>query len=399
MRSNPAHRQEPSLFTRREVLGALAVAPVAAAFAALARDVHAGAASDSLPASTEKNWPLYRGDVLASGIAKSKLSDSPEQLWKMEVKNGAFEATPIIVDGVVYIGDMDGKLFALDLATGKEKWNWKIDSGFIASPAYRDGLLYLGDIDGVCHCLEASTGKEKWKFAAEAEVDASANFWRDKVLFASQDTNLYCRDAATGKEVWKYAIPDQIRCTPTVVGDRSFVAGCDGKLHIIDLTKGAGAAEVPIESPTGVTPAVLGDYVYFGTEGGIFFSINWKEAKVTWQKADDDGQGYRSSPAVAEGICVVGSRSRKVLAFDPATGNEVWTFVSKQRIDSSPVIAGERVIIGAADGRLYGLDKKTGKEIWQQQATGGFVGSPAVADGKIVIASDRGVVYCFGAKG
>jgi outer membrane protein assembly factor BamB len=170
-------------------------------------------------------------------------------------------------------------------------------------------------------------------------------------------------------------------------------------LHIIDLTEGKETASVPIESPTGVTPAVLGDNAYFGTEGGTFFAVNWKEAKVAW-KAEDKGssQPYRSSPAVKEGIVVVGSRSRRVDAFDPATGKELWSFATKQRIDSSPVIVGKTVYVGAADGRLYGLELKTGKQVFEHQATGGFSGSPAVAEGKLVIATDRGVVYCFGSK-
>jgi len=144
---------------------------------------------------------------------------------------------------------------------------------------------------------------------------------------------------------------------------------------------------------------VLGDNVYFGTEGGAFFAINWKEAKVTW-KAEEKGsqQPYRSSPAVQDDIVVVGSRNRRVQAFNPKTGAELWSFATKQRIDSSPVIAGDRVFIGAADGRLYALSLKDGKQLWEYQATGGFTGSPAVAEGKLVIATDRGAVYCFGAK-
>jgi outer membrane protein assembly factor BamB len=139
--------------------------------------------------------------------------------------------------------------------------------------------------------------------------------------------------------------------------------------------------------------------VFFGTEGGVMFAVNWKEAKEAWRLEDKGAkQPYRSSPAVTKDAVVVGSRNRRLQALNPATGEEIWSFATKQRIDCSPVIVGERVFFGAADGRLYGVDLKTGKETWQYQASGGFTGSPAVADGKLVIASDRGIVYCFGAK-
>jgi eukaryotic-like serine/threonine-protein kinase len=349
--------------------------------------------------SSAKAWPLGRGSALAEGVAKTTLPEKPQVVWKVTIEKGAFDGTPVIADGVVYLGDMDGKVYAWRLADGQEVWSRKFESGFIAAPALRGDLLYIGDIDGKFYALDIKTGEPKWSFAADSEIDNGANFWRENVLFGSQDANLYCLNATSGELVWKLAIQDQIRCMPTVVGDRSFVAGCDSTLHIIDLTQGKEAAAVPIEAPTGVTPAVLGDNVYFGTEGGAFFAVNWKEAKVTW-KAEDKGssQPYRSAPAVQEGIVVVGSRSRRVEAFDPKTGNELWSFATKQRIDSSPVIVANRVYIGAADGRLYSLDLKDGKELWEHQATGGFTGSPAVADGKLVIATDRGVVYCFGAK-
>src|SRR6185503_17060987 len=274
-----------------------------------------GHAEDAAPAArpaapaTAKDWPLFRGDPLSSGVAHTTLPEKPEQLWKYTVKDGAFDSTAAIADGVVYIGDLDGTLYALDLAGGTKIWSQKFAAGFMAAPAVKDGYLYLGDMEGKCYCIDAKTGKPKWSFAAEAEVDSSANFWKDNVLFASQDRNLYCVNAVDGKQVWKYAIEDQIRCTPTVVGDRAFVAGCDGKLHIINLARGESAASVDIGSPTLITPAVLGDHVFFGTEANVFFSVNWKEAKVAWQVEDNSSsQGYRSSPAVTSDLVVVGSR-------------------------------------------------------------------------------------------
>ena len=102
-----------------------------------------------------------------------------------------------------------------NLADGKEVWTYKTESGFIAAPAVRGGLLYVGDIDGKFYALDAKTGKPKWTFAAEAEIDSGANFWKDNVLFGSQDATLYCLNAESGKLVWKFAIEDQIRCMPT----------------------------------------------------------------------------------------------------------------------------------------------------------------------------------------
>ena len=55
------------------------------------------------------------------------------------------------------------------------------------------------------------------------------------------------------------------------------VAGCDGKLHIIGLDDGQEIGAVEIDSPTGSTPAVQGDLLFFGTEGGTFYAIDWRD--------------------------------------------------------------------------------------------------------------------------
>lgn len=356
-----------------------------------------GRAADS--GKSNDSWPVFRGNSLGTGVSTSPLSDKLAEHWTFKVPGGAFDATPVIAGGIVYIGDLDGALFALDLKTGEKKWKTTIkDSGFPASPAVRNGLIYVGDYDGVFYCFDATDGKEKWKFAAEAEI-SSPNFYKDAVVFASQDSRLYSLDAATGKLNWKYAIEDQIQCSPTIVDGRAFLAGCDGKLHIVDVAKGEAINDVDIFNPTGVTPAVLGDRVYFGTEGGELLCVNWRTAKTEWTYADENShQSIRSSPAVTKDVVVFGSRSKQVYALDPTTGKLLWKVPSRRGIDSSPVIAGERAYVGVGDGKILAIALQDHKIVWQYQASGGFGGSPAIADGRLVIASDEGVVYCFGQK-
>ena len=56
-------------------------------------------------------------------------------------------------------------LYALDLATGKQKWQYAAGKGasFKAAPSVHAGAVYVGDGDGVFHCVEAATGKVAWK--------------------------------------------------------------------------------------------------------------------------------------------------------------------------------------------------------------------------------------------
>ena len=356
--------------------------------------------------SSATDWPMTRGNSLSTGAFPESVGDEFEIEWEFKYAKGAFESGPIIVtqdEGTtVYAAGIDvnvnGKLLAIDLATGKEKWNFEVEDGFVASPAWQNGRLFVGDMLGNLYCVDA-TGNLKWKHETQGQINSGANFYKSLVLWGSEDATLYALDQNTGKLQWKHSVEDQIQCGATVVEDRCFLAGCDSKFHIIDLEAGNEADAVEIGSPTGVTPAVLGQNVLFGSEEGSFFSIDFGAPKINWTWSDPKGATpIRSSAAVTEGFVVFGARNRKVVALNPDTGDLLWQTTVKAKVDASPIIAGDRVYACSTDGRLYTLDLQTGKILWQKQFNGAFLGSPAIVGGsspRLVVATERGLVYCL----
>lgn len=365
---------------------------------------HTSSSSPTTPTrSYSGDWPMYRGNAQSTGVSKSDLPENLDLLWEFQVPKGAFEGTAAVVEvkgkKVVYIGDLDGKLFSLDLETGEKRWEFTAESGigFVTSPTYHDGLIYIGDIDGLFYCIDDS-GKKVWSYQTNAEISSSANFYKDNIVFGAQDAFLYCMNAKTGEVVWKLQAEDQIRSTPTIVNGRAFVAGCDGRFHVIDLDKGEEIGSVEINSPTGGTPAVLGESVYFGTEQAGFFAVRWEQPELHWHFEDESMAAIRSNPAVTENHVIFGAANRVVRSLNPETKKENWATTLKTKIETSPVIVGNRVFVASGDGRIHGLNLSDGKVVWNQEFEGGFAGSPAVAFGRMIIASDRGTVYCLGSK-
>ncbi len=83
------------------------------------------------------------------------------------------EATPLVVDGVLYTSGYFGIVYALDAASGKEKWRFDpsmkpmslrhaccdtVNRGVAVS----GGRVYVASVDGRLHALEAATGRELW---------------------------------------------------------------------------------------------------------------------------------------------------------------------------------------------------------------------------------------------
>jgi outer membrane protein assembly factor BamB len=232
-----------------------------------------------------------------------------------------------------------------------------------------------------------------------------------RVLIGSQDASLSCLNLADGTLLWKHSIADQIRCSPTVAGtadgDRVFLAGCDGKLHVLDADTGDEKAAVPIDGPTGTTPATADGRVFFGTEGGAFFAIDFLKADVAWRvQAAANPQSYRSSAAIAGDLVVVGSRGKAVEAFARQDGTRKWRHPMRGRVDAAPVVVATEggggsgvVIVADSAGRIVALDAASGETAWEFDAGGGFSAGAAVAAGRVVIASDDGKVWCFAAPG
>lgn len=345
------------------------------------------------------DWPLFRGDAACQGVASSELPEKPQLLWKVNPGSSPFDATAIIVDQTVYVGDGEA-FYALALADGKPRWSVPIDQGFMASAAVRDGRIYVGDAAGVFHCLRAQDGHELWRYITAAKINSSANIFEDSVLFGSQDGSLYRLRSADGKLIWKYTIKADggIQSSPSLSGAQVLFAGCDGSLHVVNAETGKHLRSIELRDPTLASAAILGNHAYFGTEGGNFLAIDWQLPKLLWTHRNPRSDlAYRSSAAITKDRVVFGGRNKTVEGLDPKDGKPVWSFMTGGAVDSSPVVAGDRVYFGSADGRIYGLSLDTGRLAWKHDTGGGFTAAPAIAGGRLVIGNENGTVYCFGA--
>jgi outer membrane protein assembly factor BamB len=345
------------------------------------------------------DWPLFRGNALQTGVAAAKLPDKLDIVWKFQAKDG-IEGTPAIVNGTVYVGAMfkDEHLYALDLATGEEKWKYK--TGAVKAPvSVRGGRVYAGNIEGFFHCVNAATGRNIWTFEAPAEITSGANFVGDRVLFGCADESLYCL-SGKGEKLWSFRVEGgPVLASPAIADNRTFVAGCDSTLHVLNTDNGKEQTSVDLGGQTGATAAVVGDRLYLGTMTNQVLAVDWKKGKVAWSfEAPKQQQAFFASPAVTDKLVVIGSRDRRVWAIDRATGKEAWSFLTKGRVDSSPVVVGNRVFVGSFDRKLYVLDLAKGTLLKKFELDGAILGSPAVSGGKLVIGTEKGTLYCLGAK-
>lgn len=132
-----------------------------------------------------QDWPSFGRDYANQRFSENKQinRDNVKDLglawqYKSGVK-AAFQATPIVFDGVMYVSLPFNHVVALDAKTGQELWRYKhqrrTDWNMCCGPANRgvavgNGKVFIGAVDARLIALDAKTGKKVWDINA---VDAS----------------------------------------------------------------------------------------------------------------------------------------------------------------------------------------------------------------------------------
>jgi outer membrane protein assembly factor BamB len=355
-------------------------------------------------AVADDDWPMFRGGPSLTGAVPGTLPQALKPAWTFEAEEG-FESSAAIYDGAAYVGSLDGNLYAVDLATGKLRWKYAAGEEIKSSPTVVAGMLYFGDESGTFHAVDASSGKRRWTFETGAGIISSANVAGSRLVFGSYDNSLYGLNAADGNLAWKVETEGYVHATPAVFDlDGETVAasaGCDGYLRLVRLEDGSEIRKIELGGYVAASSAVLGDRAYLGTFENRVVGVGLREGKVLWSYEDPDRKfPYYASPAVHDGVVVIGGRDKQVHAVDAMTGASRWKVAVDSRVDASPVIVGERALIATTAGALLALDLDDGAETFRFESGSGFLASPSFAAGTVIIGDLDGVLYAFrAAKG
>jgi outer membrane protein assembly factor BamB len=189
-------------------------------------------------------YPATEGAVLTnqSGIFSVDAATG-QQRW-FAGTNGWVLGTPSVAEGVVYVASMKATVSAIEIATGSTLWAVQVgDSlpssgiGFVlsSSPAVVDGTIYVGRNDGL-YALDAATGAERWR-ADIGRVRTSSTVVDDGMVYVVADGALHAVDAQTGMERWQIDLGNGADASAIVAGGLVFVGMVteDGKAALVAL--------------------------------------------------------------------------------------------------------------------------------------------------------------------
>ncbi|HVV90568.1 MAG TPA: PQQ-binding-like beta-propeller repeat protein, partial [Solirubrobacterales bacterium] len=95
---------------------------------------------------------------------------------------------PLTIENGETIGEGEenaGEMVALDLATGKEKWNQTYEAPAFGAPVAVNDMVFFATFDGTLHGLDARTGGEVWTAALPAGANSGVTASGDSLVLAA----------------------------------------------------------------------------------------------------------------------------------------------------------------------------------------------------------------------
>jgi outer membrane protein assembly factor BamB len=321
-----------------------------------------------------------------------------EKIW--EFATGAsdpFNSSPSLgLDGTVYFGSSNHKVYALDGLTGAKIWEFVAQRHIDSSPAIgMDGTIYVGSREGTLFALDGQTGVSKWEFGTGVYVGSSPGIGADgTIYFGSADNRIYAVDGKTGTAKWQLDTAGDVSSSPAIGNDGTVYIGIhNGRVYALDGQTGAKKWEygsIQMGSP------VIGvdGIVYVSSDANKVYALDGQTGARKWEF----GSEKMGLPAIGvDGTVYIGSDDNNVYALDGRTGAKTWEFVTGGNVSTSPAVAADgTVYIGSSDNNLYALDGSTGVKKWEFQTGGEVNCSPVIGmDGTIYVGSNDNKLYAI----
>ncbi len=287
-------------------------------------------------------------------------------VWRY-VSHRCVAASPAVARGVVYESflnrppcnssrsDLDGRVIAFDARSGKVRWRAAIGPSE-TSPLVANGLVYVGDWRGKVYALDARTGRARWSFQTGDKVKGAVALAGRRLYVGSYDGHVYSLDARTGRLIWRASGQPRLGgsgtfySTPALAYGRVYIGSTDGKVYSF----GAATGELRWSHSTGGyvygSPAVWRQLVLVGSYSGTFYAFDAATGDERWHF--DAGGPISGSATVLDGVAYFATLKGRTYALDAAGGRLLWTWPDGKY---SPVVADAKRLYLVGHTRLYGM--------------------------------------------
>ena len=282
------------------------------------------------------------------------------------------EATPIVVDGTLYVSGPWGSVIAVDAATGAERWRYdpEVDGSFARKAccdvvnrgaAVWQGRVYVGTLDGYLVALDAASGREMWK--VNTLIDRENRFYtitgpaqvaKDVVVIGNSGAEYGVRgyitayDLVTGEQRWRFF---------TVPGDPKL-----GRPEHPEVAAALETWDPNSHWESGLGGTVWGEMAYDPELNLLYVGTGNSTPYPIWYRSPSGGDNlYLVS------ILAINPDDGRLKWYYQTTPGEIWDFTATANMILADLTLNGRVrkvlMQAPKNGFYYVLDRETGEFI------------------------------------
>lgn len=314
--------------------------------------------------------------------------------WKSDV--GAFVGTgstpdPVAVDtNSVYVGSIDGSVYALDIGSSSTRWKSPMQQELSNGPVVSGGRVFATNIHGL-FAFDAATGARSWSNANITGSVAADGGLVFGMMSSSHGNGVVAYDAATGVQRWNALAGDDLFISPVSAADGVVATVTGGsRLCVLDAATGAERwrkGDAKLDFSRLATPVVAAGTIFVAA-GSAFRAFDLATGAEKW-KFDRYG-GYASA---VRGSTVFIVDYDRAYGFDVADGTVRWLYRADEPL-SATITAGTDTVYAVAAKVLHALDSATGEQRWSFTAPE-KIGRLTFGSGTVFLSCDDRNIYAL----
>ncbi len=396
------------------------------------------------------NWPMFRGDPSHSGVSSETGINTTNAStltagWSASVGTRAYSSPAVVAlkalggEPVVFIGGTSN-FYAFPASGGAPLWTFPVKHIINASPAVLNGVVYFASDDGTIYAVNAANGKLRCSFALNEFTEGSpvvveapdgsgpvmymgasppaGKPGAEWAIYGPGNTHGSCTEAwsFTGFTLQPTGTWSPPAFGKTASGTPVVVFGSDdpdNSVYELNATTGAelwtyrtnttDADDDVGASPTIAAPGVNGfadGVVYITGKDKVTYAFDLTTGTLIWQHALSVGTAGDISGSSLVGNTLYLGSDTGVYALNATTGAQVWHVIPNRAFYASPAVVGapgQQVLITASiSGIVYALSLANGSTLWSDNAdASGIWASAAVSQGTIYIPGKDGQLVTF----
>ena len=295
-------------------------------------------------------------------VAAELAGDAPERVWRLQAGRGI--SAPVVTEGArAYAGGVDRKVYAIDLDSGRVAWDRRLSGAVLGGVLTHDSVLFVATArpEGRVFALDKATGRQRWR-ASVGEVGAPLGWAGGVVLAATRRGDLVALDPARGRPRWRRRL-GSIRSAPVAVDSGAVVVASVDSLFRVATADGRVTHRRALPGSTLRAWVPVGETLVAATTDSTVVAVRRDDLSTVWE-AHADAPLF-GAPAIRGDTMYVVSRIGTLYRVPPgAPGGMSVVARLKWPVTSGVALVDGRLVIGGADGVLRALDAD-GREVWR----------------------------------